>query len=311
MRNIWPPASFESTVVRRSRGVNATLAGVRTLLEYRPGTEALRAIYVDLDGTLLGPGGSLFATPDGRTLRAAHALFALLEAGVALVPVSGRTRDQMREAARILGAPAYIAELGAFLVEREGYGPEEVVPNLGAFTAGVNAFEAMARSGVGAFLLERYPGRLEPHAPWAFQDREATMLFRGLLDPVEATRALDEAGYGWTEVLDNGVISRPFESLEIPEVHAYHLVPRGVSKASAARLHMTRHALEPSSCAAVGDSPSDLDLAGEVGAVFIVANGVPAMGATADGMHNVYATPSPSGQGFAEAVETLLGRKVN
>lgn len=284
---------------------------MRTLPGDRPAPGPLRAIYVDLDGTLLGPGGSLFAAPEGPTLRAAHAVAALLEAGVLLILVSGRTRDQMREAARILSAPAYVAELGAFLVEREGYGPELVVPNLGAFGGEGTAFEAMARSGAGAFLLERYGERLEPHTPWAFQDREATMLFRGLLDPREATEALDRAAYGWTEVLDNGVIGRPFESLDVPEVHAYHLVPRGVSKVSAARLHMERRGLDRAACAAVGDSLSDLDLASVVGKMFVVANGLGAIGAAADGMDNVYATPSAHGLGFAEAVEALLGRAVD
>lgn len=270
----------------------------------RPEVGRPRALYVDLDGTLLGPRGSLFHTPDGLTGRAAEALVAVHEAGISLVVVSGRTRDQMREAARILSASAYIAELGAFLVVRSD--PEEMTACLGAFPDQGSPFEAMARSGAGAFLLERYAGRLEPHSPWAFQMREATMLFRGLLDPAEASVSLSRAGYGWMEVLDNGVLSRTFATLDVPEVHLYHLVPRGVSKASAVALHRDREGLRPRECAAVGDSLSDLALAGEVGSVFIVANGMAAVGDAAESLANVYATPSPSGAGFAEAVEVLL-----
>jgi hydroxymethylpyrimidine pyrophosphatase-like HAD family hydrolase len=227
-----------------------------------------------------------------------------------IVLVSGRTRDQTREAARMVGADAYVAELGGFVVLRSDQGAEEVLSNLGAFEGvrgGATPFDAMARSGAGAFLLERYGGRLEPHTPWAFQDREATMLFRGLLDPAEATASLDEAGYRWLELLDNGTIRRTYWSLDVPEVRAYHLVPKGVNKATAVRMHRERRGLLVEETASVGDSLSDLAMAAEVRAAFVVANGVAAIGDAADGLHNVYATPSAAGDGFAEAVEALLG----
>ena len=64
----------------------------------------LKALYADLDGTLAGPGGSLYATADGPSSRGAEALAALHRASVLLVLVSGRTRSQVREAARLVGA---------------------------------------------------------------------------------------------------------------------------------------------------------------------------------------------------------------
>lgn len=269
----------------------------------------LRALFTDLDGTLLGPGGSLFATESGEvSTRAAEAVASLHRVGVRLVLVSGRTRDQLREAARILGASAYIAEMGAFVVTRppEG-GPEEVVPNLGAFSGSGTPFEAMARTGAGAFLLERYAGRLEPHAPWAFAGREATMLLRGLVDPAEAGSVLAEAGYGWLEVVDNGLLRRSFEGLDLPEVRAYHLLPKGVSKLSAVRLHLQREGLDPSACAAIGDAPSDLALAGAVSTVYIVANGLEAVGGAIGFFPNVRFTDGAGPEGFAEATAALLG----
>src|SRR5437763_11540462 len=148
------------------------------------------------------------------------------EAGVSLVLVSGRTREQMREAGRILEADASIAELGALLVERDELYAEVVTTNFGAFEGPGLPFDAMAHDGAGGFLLERYAGTLEPHTPWTFQDREATMLFRGSLDPAKASIELAEAGYDWLELLDNGVIRRSYASLDVPEVRAYHLVPR-------------------------------------------------------------------------------------
>ncbi len=79
---------------------------MRPIAEFRP-TRPVRVLYADLDGTLTGPGGSLFAAiPEGTTPRGADAVARLHGAGTQLVLVSGRTRTQTREAARMLGASA-------------------------------------------------------------------------------------------------------------------------------------------------------------------------------------------------------------
>jgi hydroxymethylpyrimidine pyrophosphatase-like HAD family hydrolase len=262
-------------------------------------------VYADVDGTLAGPGGSLFATRDGPTSQGALAVAALHRAGVELVLVSGRTRDQTREAARLVGAGAFIAELGAFVVRRTA--PEAVTRNFGAYRGPGSPFGAMARSGAGAFLLERYEGRLEPHTPWAFQDREATMLFRGLIDEREATEALARARYGWLEVRDNGPLSRSFEGLDLPEAHAYHLVPRGVNKASAVRIHREEMAIGPEQAAAVGDSASDVEMATEVGAMVLVGGAAVGPDPPAG---DAYVASATAVEGFAQAVEALLGREL-
>ena len=134
---------------------------MRPLSEFRPAGR-LHVLYADLDGTLTGPGGSLFAAiPEGSTERAAAAVANLHRAGVELVIVSGRTRPQAREAARMLGAASHIAELGAFLIDGA-----EVVTTFGDLGPGTPV-PAIVRSGAGGFLLERYAGRLEPHTPWS------------------------------------------------------------------------------------------------------------------------------------------------
>jgi len=263
----------------------------------------IAALYADLDGTLLGPGGSLYAVPSGLSERGAEALARLHRAGVALVLVSGRTRDQMREAGRILFARAAIAELGALVVERDEAFQETVVTNYGAYTGDATPFEAMAHSGAGGFLLERYRGRLEPHTPWAFQDREATMLMRGYLDPAEASVALADNGYDWLELLDNGVIRRSYDTLDVEEVRAYHLVPRGVNKLSGVAMHMESHGWKPEETAAVGDSLSDAQMAGAVGRTFIVGGRDPAL---VDHPDNLEIVDEPAGDGFAHAVDALL-----
>jgi phosphoglycolate phosphatase len=255
----------------------------------------LRAVYADLDGTLFGPGSSLFT--DGRggiTTAPAAAVAALHRAGVALIPVSGRTRPQVREAARILGGRDYVAELGGLVCLDGG---REVIRLAGS------GVEAMARSGAPALLLESFPGLLEPHSPWAFEPREVSMLFRGLVDPSEARRVLDEAGHRDLELRDNGAIEGSFRELLGDEVHAYHLLPREVSKAAAVAEHARRRNLSPDACLVVGDAAADAETAPHVGAVCIVANGADAVG---DAGGEVYVTDASYGEGFAEAVRGLL-----
>lgn len=265
----------------------------------------VKVLYSDLDGTLLGPGGSLFTLPEGRsTSAAAEALLALHEAGIDLVLVSGRTQEQISELARAVSAAGYIAEMGALVVDRNVF-PEETHANFGAFVGSGTPFDAMVRSGAGAFLLDRYEHVLEPHTPWSSHPRKATMLFRGQLTVHEAQAALNAAGYTWLELTDNGVIPRHFEGLEVDEVHAYHLVPKGVGKAAGVRRHLDLAQIASSEAAAIGDSLSDLEMASEVGRMFVTANGRAAVGEELPG--NAGFTRGTHGEGFAQAVAELLG----
>jgi phosphoglycolate phosphatase len=258
-----------------------------------------RVLYTDLDGTLLGPGGSLFAAPDGGvTIRAAEAVAAIHAAGIALVPVSGRAEVRVREAARLLGAEGYIAELGG--IRSLG---ERIVRNHGAYRGTGTPHQAMVRSGAAGFLLESFAGTLEPHAPWALDDREVSMLLRGHVPLDDAHRRLREAGYGWLRLHDNGILRRPFPDLRVDEVHVYNLLPLGVSKATAVAADLADRGLAPGDAVAVGDSPSDLALAPHVGHVFLVAG----FGSSREGLPpNVTVTAGSHGEGFAEAVERAL-----
>jgi hydroxymethylpyrimidine pyrophosphatase-like HAD family hydrolase len=272
----------------------------------------LRVVYVDLDGTLFGPGGSLFTAPDGSiTLRAAEAVAAVHRAGIDLVPLSGRTVHHVREAARLLGSASFIAELGG-VASFEG----QIIQDHGAFSGPGSPFEAMARSGAAAVLMETFAGRFEPHTPWAHLDREVSMLFRGHVDPGEARKLLDGAGFDWLSLEDNGIIPRKlprtgadrFPGLAVEEVHAYHLVPRGVSKAAAAAADLARRGLGPEAAVGFGDSPADAELASAVAAVFVVANGRKSVEAGGPWPDNVYLTEASYGEGFAEIVFALLAK---
>jgi phosphoglycolate phosphatase len=260
---------------------------------------SLKVLYTDLDGTLLGPGGSLFSAAGGGTTgAAAAALLALQEAGVELVLMSGRTRRGLHEAARVLGASAYVAELGALLVI-DG----EVIEDPGAFPGPGRIADALARSGVAGLLLERFPGRLEPVAPWT----EVSVMFQGLVDVAEVETVLSEAGFAWLAFHDNGRLRRVLPDLDVPEVRAYHLLPRGISKATAVRRHRDLAGVPREATAGVGDSLADLAVAEEVGRFFLVANGRGAIGDTALPA-NARMTDRPHGDGFAEAVHSALGR---
>lgn len=265
-----------------------------------PPASALKVLYTDLDGTLLGPGGSLFAASGGgSTGAAAAALLELREAGVELVLMSGRTRRGLHEAARVLGASAYMAELGALLVVDGG----EPIEDAGAFAGPGRVADALARSGVAGLLLERFPGRLEPVAPWT----EVSVMFQGLVDVAEVEAALAEAGFGWLAFHDNGRLRRVLPGLDVPEVRAYHLLPRGVSKTTAVRRHRDLRGVALEATAAVGDSLADLEVAGAVGRFFLVANGREAIGEAAL-PSNARVTERAHGDGFAEAVRSMLGR---
>ena len=261
-------------------------------------------LFSDVDGTLVGRNGALLADLEGRpTLAAAEALVAAARAGLELVLVSGRTGEQLRETGRLLGARDAIGELGTVLIRgrdievRWGEAPRDLGPTPAA---------ALERSGALAALLGEFAGKLEPHSPWHL-GRRGTALLRGQVDAAEADALLADRGLGWARLLDNGRLRGAYPHLGPGATHAYHLLPAGVSKAGTAAAYLAGRGLLPAQAAAIGDGPADLELAGVVGAMFLVANGAWAA-ATAPAGQPVVVTPSAAGEGWAEAVAALLAR---
>ena len=79
-----------------------------------------------------------------------------------------------------------------------------------------------------------------------------------------------------------------------------------MNKASAVALHRDRHGLSLDETAAIGDSPSDAQMAASVGTCFIVSGGEPALhDASPD---NLTVLDELAGDGFARAVDLVLGR---
>jgi phosphoglycolate phosphatase len=248
----------------------------------------IRCVYTDLDGTLLGEGASLFRTAEGEfTLLAARALEACHRAGAEVVIKSGRRRVQVMEDARLLGQSSYIFEVGAGLVV-DG----EVTFLTGDFQPrdGQTVHEQIAATGAPELLLGRYDGRLEYHAPFHL-GREVSHVFRGLVDAREATGLLGAEGHSTLRLVDNGEIA--------PGTHSFHLVPAEVSKARAVAAHMRARGYARGECVGVGDSREDLDVAGVVGRLFLVAN---AVAGDISGFPNVERTEAAMSEGFYEAV---------
>jgi hydroxymethylpyrimidine pyrophosphatase-like HAD family hydrolase len=234
----------------------------------------VRVLYVDVDGTLVGPGGDLLW--DGSP-RVVEALLRARESGLAVVPVSGRGRVQIFELCRLLGLARGIAELGCVHVE----GREvryELAP-----------VEAMQEEGALDFVLRS--AELEPHEPWN-AGREATYLLRGRAEPTEVNAALALAGFKWCRLADNGFLRRL-------GVHAYHLAPAGTGKSTGVRIDRERHAIDVGEAAYIGDSPADLDCAPEVGELWLVANAEVA----SDWPNR---TSAAFGAGVAELIDRLL-----
>ena len=294
---------------------------VRLLTQDAGALDALRRVqvlYTDLDGTLLERGGSLLADSHGEPdLGPVPAIVDLARAGLQVVPVSGRARIQMTEVVRLLGWRDFIAEAGAVLVH--GVGPSaEVRYNYADWPAallegGATPYELIERSGALEALQASFPGKLEYHTPWHL-DREATHLLRGCLDAAEAQAVLDglEPPIG---LLDNGLV-RTVGSLECSEAnaaHAYHLVPRGVSKAQAIELDLAWRGLSREQAAAIGDSATDIEMADAVAVMALVANAFDGHGVRAALEHNtrpnIWKTCCPRGEGWAEFARAWLGAR--
>jgi phosphoglycolate phosphatase len=271
----------------------------------------MRCVYLDLDGTLLGPGGGLMRDADGGfSLDGVRALQACERAGVETVLYSGRRHSSVFENARLLGCTAYTFEVGCGLVidgELEWL-TDGIVPSE---TEG-SIYEQIERSGAPALLLERYAGRLEYHTPWS-RDRDVSHLFRGAVDVAEANTMLEDSGLGWLRLLDNGVVQAAAEQIAgLGTIHAYHLIPAAASKARAVARHMQARTYTPEDCIAVGDSREDMSVSSVVGAFWLVANAVerdPLLADELAGLPGLRMASEAYGSGVYEAVITTLAER--
>jgi hydroxymethylpyrimidine pyrophosphatase-like HAD family hydrolase len=266
----------------------------------------VRCLYVDLDGTLLGPRASLLRGADGRfSALAIRALEACWRADVEVVPFSGRRQSSVFEAARLIGTSSYIFELGCGLVldDELEWLTDGIVPD----PERGSIFEQITESGAPDLLLSHFAGRLEYHTPWSL-NREVSHLFRGDVDLGEAAAVLADAGYDWLRLVDNGIVHEHLGKMAgLSIVRAYHLVPAAASKARAVARHMQARGYSRQDCIAAGDSREDMDAAEVVGAFWLVANALerdPDL--LAGGRPGVRVATEGYGAGVYEAVVTTL-----
>jgi hydroxymethylpyrimidine pyrophosphatase-like HAD family hydrolase len=271
----------------------------------------IKLVYTDLDGTMLGRAGAFIRDAEGNiSLEPAKALARVLDAGIEVVPCSGRVVQGGRGLigdARILGLSSVIGEMGAVIAYEYG---AEIIRNLGAYPGGEELpVVFMERAGAVRVLFERF--RLEYHAPWHAY-REYTHLLRGLIDFDDVNAFLTKAGYDWLEIQDNGRLNGAYMGLPAGACHVYHLLPRGVSKGSAVALDRQRRGLEREECVFIGDAAADLTAASHVGAVVLTIDSVegdPALSAAARSTPNASVTEKPGNLGWAAALSSIARRR--
>lgn len=255
---------------------------------------AVKVVYTDFDGTLLGRGGSVLSDAAGRpSISAAAALVAAAKRGVAVVAVSGRRAESLEADVRLLGLDGAIAEVGTVIIRggahhfEWGECPQDLAPTPRG---------ALQAAGALDTLLAHFSNDLRPYEPWD-AGREGGYLLHGRIDTATAETVLAEAGIGWAKVVDNG---RAGGWPGRDDVHAYHLVPRGAGKAAALADDLRDRGLKADQAMAIGDSTEDLTMASEVGTYVVVANG---HGSEGD---NRFRVRGRNGDGVAEAITAAL-----
>lgn len=276
----------------------------------------VEVLYTDLDGTMLAPGGSVVADSEGEpSTRVVEKIVALNRIGLRVVPVSGRTRLQLTELARLLGWRDFIAEAGSVRVHDIGTPEMQVVYDTGVWgndvlREGETPYEAIVRLEAVDMLQRTFPGLIEYHTPWHLH-RESSHMLRGCLDLTDAQAALDtlDAPVG---ILDNGIVHPRVHGLTCFEgpIHAYHLVPKGVTKAESISADLSSRGLTAEKAAAVGDSVTDLEMAQATGVMVLVGNAFDSPSVRAaleNGSHpNVVAACCPRCDGWSELADAWM-----
>ncbi len=259
----------------------------RDLLAHLDDLPPVQVLYTDLDGTLLGPGGSLLTAPDGQpSLRAARALVSARCAGITVVPVSGRRAASLAVDSRLMGLADAIAEVGTVILRsgEKRYEWGDCPRNLGDTPRA-----ALREAGALDALLDAFAGQLRTYHPWD-AEREGGHLLHGRVDVDAANAVLARAGCPWAQVIDNGG----------RDLRAYHLIARGAGKAIAITDDLADRGLRPDQAAAIGDSVGDRTMATAVSTYIQVANGHGDLGGP------IFGVPGAMGDGFADAVDAIL-----
>ncbi|MDR2197550.1 MAG: HAD hydrolase family protein [Coriobacteriales bacterium] len=285
-------------------------------------------IYTDLDGTLLAPGGRLLTNHAGEPSSAlAEALVALKRAGIEVLIVTGRDAEQGNELLRILDLNTFIGEIGTFRLD--GFGAlgrtsyllgdwehtvlaADLAP--GELPENMTPYELVEQSGVTERLFARFPGRLEPHFFFRVRSR-VTHALRGFVNVEEAEDFLAGERLPLT-LLDNGIIQPQVHTLkDCPEIHVYHLAPRGASKAAAVAADIAQRGLDAARTLAIGDAPGDMEMGRHTGSLVAVANALrsaqvrEALAARLAAGRATFVTEASTADGWLQFAHALLAAK--
>ena len=177
---------------------------------------ALRCVYTDLDGTMLGRGASLLRDAEGNfSTLAVRALEACHRAGVEVVIKSGRRKAQVQEDARLIGQRSYIYEMGCGLVD----GDEEVF-----LTGSLRAADgderprpdrALRRAAAAARDRSRAGSSRTPRGTRTAGSRICSAATSTL---AEVERLFAEHGDLDLRLVDNGITERRSPELQVDEV---------------------------------------------------------------------------------------------
>lgn len=190
------------------------------------------AVYLDLDGTLLDPGGVL--VPESLMT-----LAVVRDAGLRPVVLTGRSRWAAVAIARTLAIEDVVCELGAVVITggRLQLAAPEAVP--------------FPRRPLLAAIAALPAQEHEPGTP-----RMSGLVLRSAMPADDVTSELHAAGFrGWCAV-DNGPSHLPLDDGRPSRV--VHVLPSGTDKATGVRMHLQLRDLLPGECAVIGDSTADL-----------------------------------------------------
>lgn len=270
-------------------------------------------LYTDLDGTLLGPGGSVLVDDKGNpSIATAAAITRVNSEGLRVVITSGRNRLQLAEVTRIMGWRGFIAEIGCVIVPDRGADPVYYLGDwpTDALEPDETPYAAIARVGALDVLARAFGPAVEHHTPYHL-NREATYVLRGNID-VEAVRSDLRSLELPVAIVDNGIIHPPVHGLgDIDEIHAYHLAPAGVSKAGAIAADLKRLGLDAAAGVSIGDSVIDIETASAVALTVAVRNALDdsRVVEAAAQRHNVVATRGRMGAGWAELADGWIAAR--
>ncbi|WP_026912067.1 HAD family hydrolase [Patulibacter minatonensis] len=202
------------------------------------------SIYLDLDGTLLDPGG-LLVQDSMSTLQVVR------DSGFRPVILTGRSRWAAAAIARTLGVEDVVCELGA-VVLLPG------IVQLAAPEAVPFPREALLAALTALPLQEHEPGT----------PRTSGLVLRSAATAATVTEVLHDAGFGEWCAVDNGPSHLPTDDGTPSRV--VHVLPSGTDKATGVRMHLQLRDLLPEACGVVGDSTADLTCASVVPRTFCV-----------------------------------------